>query len=112
MELRPVCRVWEAGEFNPLAVEPVDILRAVLHHQADDLLITDAGTRVEGVGYVGFDAVALMLYGRDAALGIIGVALVEGAFRDQGDAEVFGQAQGQAEAGGTSANNEDIVKGV
>ncbi len=57
---------------------------------------------------MGIMTVMLIQYSSDAALGIVGGALVERAFGKYGDPGLLCHLQGKTEAGSTTANNQNI----
>lgn len=82
-----------AGEGYATIDEPLDGAFALRHGVVHDLFVAQAGTGLEGVLDVGVDGVAFVDDRRDAALGIIGGALGERAFGDDGDAGIACQME-------------------
>ena len=97
-----------AGEGDALIEQPADALRTMLHHQLHLFGVTKPGTGVQGVFNVGGQGVLGVKHRRDAPLGVEGAALAQVPFGDQGNGQSRRQAQGQAEAGGPAAKDEDI----
>ncbi len=109
VELIPCAALVPAGEFHPLIEQPMDILRTPLDDQMHDIRIAETGAGNKGVIHMGIDGSVFGEDSRDTALGIEGIAFLQGTFGDHGDAQALPQPQGQAQAGGTAPDNEYIM---
>lgn len=97
-----------AGKGNTAVDQPVDALAAMLDRKPDGILVAETATGVEGVADVILKRVFVIQHGCNAALGPERCAAADIGFADDGDLQVFGQIQGNSEAGSTAADNQDI----
>ncbi len=102
-------RVFITGERHPLVDQPLDGFTAVLDGEAHGVFVAQAAAGVEGVFDVGLHRVGVVQYRRDTALGPECRAVGQIALAQNGNAQVAGQGQCQAQAGRAAANHQNIV---
>ncbi len=97
------------GEGDPLFLQPADGGRPAGDDLAHHLLLAQARTRRQRIGDVGFDGILGGEHRGNSALRVEGAAVFKFTFGNQADRMVFGEVQGEAEAGGAAADDQDVV---
>jgi hypothetical protein len=102
-------RLFVSCKLYAFAQQPADILRPALYHQLYGLGVAQAGACAQRVLNVRLDRVGGVEDRGDAALRIERVAFAQFSLGDHRDGNVGSKAKRQAQAGGTAADDEDVV---
>ena len=102
------CGIGPFVETGPEFDEFGDAGGAFGKDRADDLLMAEAGSGIEGVAHMQFDGVVRSPHGCDAALGPIGVGVGPVLLGDDGDATEACGAEREGKAGHAGPENEEI----
>ncbi len=78
------------GEGHALLDQPVDALAALRYHQFDGVLVAQAGAGDQGIVDVGVDGVVRVQHRGNAALGVVGIAVLQRRLGQHGDAHGWG----------------------
>ncbi|MCY1421134.1 hypothetical protein D9M71_367800 [compost metagenome] len=104
-----VAGVFVTGKRHALVDQPLNRFAAMLNGEAHGVFMAQAAAGIEGVFDVGLHRVGVVQHRGHATLGPEGRAIGEVALAEHGDAQVTGEGQGQAEAGGAAADHENIM---
>jgi hypothetical protein len=84
----------------------------MFHGKTDSLFITEPHPGIQGILDMGFGRVMVFVeHGRDAALGIVSAAGIQGALAEDGHPGLGGQMQTEAETG-CAATDYEYIMGV
>jgi hypothetical protein len=108
MELRRVMGRLAVAEGHALFDQPFDGFAAVLHHEADAVLVAKARARNQRVLHVGFDRVPVMEHGGDPALGPERAARADRPLGDDGDPRRRRHAQGERQPRRATADHQHV----
>ena len=97
-----------AGERHAQVNEPADRLRPAPDHVLHRFPTAQAGAGADGVLDVGLERVLGVEYRGHAALGVEAGALGQRRLGEDRDAGVGGEAQGETQAGGAAADDQDV----
>ncbi len=84
----------------------------MLDREAHRTLVAEVGTGDQRVLDVRFDRVGGVEHRRHAALGVVGAAFGQRSLGEYRNLCVFGESQGEAEAGGTAADDQHVESKV
>ena len=98
-----------AVKYNAEFHQPFDHAGTAADDELDHILFAEAGTGRHGIGDMGLDGVILIEYRCHAALGPEGRALGQFSLAQYRHTTVGGQLQRQGQAGGPTAQDQDIV---
>jgi hypothetical protein len=89
--------------------EALDRVGPALHHESHHPLVTEPRSGPQGVLHVGLEGVAGVHHCGDAPLGVVGGGLGGALLGDDDDAPHLGRAQGEAQAGDPTAENQEVA---
>ena len=101
--------LFVTGKRHALVDQPLDRLATVLDRIAHRVFMTQPAAGIERILHVGLYRVGVVEHGGNTALCPEGRAVGQLAFAQYGDAQVRRQVQGQAQAGGTAADHQNVM---